>query len=203
MIRIGVAGSGSGSNFQAILDAIEEDGLPVEVACVISDHADAGILVKARRAGIPAHFVSPAPYRTKLDGEAEQQAIRMFQEAGAECIVLAGFMLMIKSGLLRAFPHRVLNIHPSLLPAFPGLEAWKQAVDYGAKVSGCTVHFVDEGMDTGPIIVQKAVPVLPGDTPGDLHTRILEQEHIAYPEALRWLAEGQLTLDGRRVQTPG
>lgn len=199
MIRLGVAGSGSGSNFQAILDAIERDGLPVEVAVVLADVEDAGILDRARRAGIPAHYIDCAPYRTKLDGAAQDRAIAMFQDAGADTIALAGFMRMVKPGLLRAFPHRVLNIHPSLLPAFPGLEAWTQAVDYGARISGCTVHFVDEGMDTGPIILQKAVPVLPADTPETLHLRILEQEHIAYPEALRLLAEGRLRVEGRRV----
>ena len=118
---------------------------------------------------------------------------------GADTVALAGFMRIIKGGLLAAFPNRIINIHPSLLPAFPGLESWKQALDYGAKYSGCTVHFVDGGMDTGPIILQRAVPILDDDTPATLHARIQEQEHAAYPQALQLLAEGRLQVQGRRV----
>lgn len=198
-MKLGILGSGGGSNCQSILDAIADGRLRAEVACVLSDVPDAHILTRAAKAGLPALHLDCAPYKTKLDGEAEARAISILRDHGANTIALAGFMRMVKPGLLNAFPGRVLNIHPSLLPAFPGLAAWKQAVDYGAKVSGCTVHFVDAGMDTGPIILQKTVPVLDADTPEDLHRRILEQEHIAYPEALNELAQERLTLDGRRV----
>jgi phosphoribosylglycinamide formyltransferase 1 len=199
-LRIAVLGSGKGSNCQSILDAIERGALRAQVVLVVSDVADAFILERARRLGIPAQPISAAPFKTKLDGEAQQRYIEALRAHGAEVIALAGFMRMLKPGLLAAFPRRVLNIHPSLLPAFPGMESWKQALDYGAKVAGCTVHFVDEGMDTGPIIVQKAVPVLNDDTPEALHARIQVEEHKAYPEALQLLAEGRLEVAGRRVR---
>jgi phosphoribosylglycinamide formyltransferase-1 len=198
-LLLGVLGSGQGSNLQSILDAIQAATLNVRVVCVISDVPGARILARARQAGIPAEHIDCAPFRTKLDGAAEQKAIEEMQRRGAEAIALAGFMRMVKPGLLGAFPGRIINIHPSLLPAFPGLQAWKQAVDYGARVSGCTVHFVDAGMDTGPIILQRAVPVLDGDTPDLLHARIQVQEHLAYPEALRWLAADRIRINGRRV----
>lgn len=197
--NLGVLGSGAGSNLQAILDAIASGSLPVRVTCVLSDAPDAFILERARRAGIPAFAIDCAPFRTKLDGAAEQRVIQILREHDARAVALAGFMRMVKPGLLAAFPNRVLNIHPALLPAFPGLKAWEQALAYGARLSGCTVHFVDAGMDTGPIILQRAVPVLDGDTPTSLHARIQEQERIAYPEALRLLAHGRLRIDGRRV----
>ena len=200
-LPIGVLGSGQGSNLQSILDAIQTGTLNVRVACVISDVPGARILNRARQAGIPAEHVDCAPFRTKLDGEAEQRVIEEMKRRGVEVIALAGFMRMVKPGLLGAFPGRIINIHPSLLPAFPGLQAWKQAVDYGAKVSGCTVHFVDAGMDTGPVILQRSVPVLDGDTPDSLHARIQEQEHVAYPEALGLLAASRLRVTGRRVIT--
>lgn len=193
-LLLGVLGSGRGSNMQSILDAIEAGILPARVACVISDVADAFILERARASGVPAFHVDAAPFKTKLDGAAEQQVLALLRQHGVDTVALAGFMRMVKPGLLRAFPGRVLNIHPSLLPAFPGLAAWRQAVEQGARESGCTVHFVDEGMDTGPIILQRRVPVLPDDTPDALHARIQEQEHLAYPEALRLLAEGRLAV---------
>jgi len=199
MLSIAVFGSGKGSNAQSIIDAIQAGELDAKIVCVISDVEDAYILERAKENGIPAVYLDCAPFKTKLDGEAEQKAIAILKEHGADFIVLAGFMRMIKKGLIQAFPHRIVNIHPALLPAFPGLESWKQALDYGAKVAGCTVHFVDEGMDTGPIIVQKAVPVENNDTPESLHARIQVQEHIAYPEALRYIAEGRVKVDGRRV----
>ena len=149
--------------------------------------------------GIHAQFVSAAPFKTKLDGDAEKKFVEILRHHGADVIVLAGFMRVVKKGLLDAFPGKVINIHPSLLPAFPGLEAWKQALEYGAKVAGCTVHIVDAGVDTGPIIVQKSVPVLSDDTPEALHARIQEQEHIAYPEALAMIGAGSLRRDGRRI----
>lgn len=199
LLTLGVLGSGRGSNLQSILDAIAAGALPARVACVIADYEDAFILERARRAGIPAFTVDGAPFKTKLDGAAEQRVIDLLRQHGVNTVVLAGFMRMVKRGLLDAFPQRVLNIHPSLLPAFPGLRAWQQALDYGAKVTGCTVHFVDAGMDTGPIILQKTVPVRDDDSPETLHARIQEQEHLAYPEALRRLAGGRLRVDGRRV----
>lgn len=199
MLTIGVLGSGMGSNLQSIVEAIGSGKLEARVACVISDVPGAMILNRARKAGIPAEHVDPSPFRTKLDGKAEQDVIAELQRRGVNLVVLAGFMRMIKQGLLSAFPSRIVNIHPALLPAFPGLEAWRQAIDYGAKISGCTVHFVDAGMDTGPIILQRAVPVLDGDTPDTLHARIQEAEHVAYPEALQLIAQGRVRLNGRRV----
>jgi phosphoribosylglycinamide formyltransferase-1 len=184
-LKIAVLGSGSGSNCQSIIDAINDKTLNAEIVCVISDVADAAILDRARRHNIPAEYISGAPYKTKIDGEAEQKYIECIKSYKADIVVLAGFMRIIKKGLLHEFQGHIINIHPSLLPAFPGLYAWKQALEYGTKVAGCTVHFVDEGTDTGPIIVQKTVPVLPDDTPESLHARIQIQEHIAYPEALR------------------
>lgn len=184
---------------QSILDAIAAGTLAAEMACVIADVPDAKILERARRHGISAHYIDPAPFKTKLDGAAETRAISLLREHGVNTVVLAGFMRMVKSGLLNAFPQRVLNIHPALLPAYPGLRAWEQALANGAKVTGCTVHFVDAGMDTGPIIIQRVVPVQSGDTPATLHARIQVQEHEAYPEALRLLAAGRLRVAGRCV----
>lgn len=200
-LRVAVLGSGKGSNCQSIIDAIEAGTLNAVIACVISDVEDAYILDRARAHGIPARFISAAPFKTKLDGEAEQEYLRMLKEHDVEVVALAGFMRMIKQGLLTAFAGRLINIHPSLLPAFPGMESWKQALVYGVKIAGCTVHFVDAGMDTGPIIVQRTVPVLDDDTPESLHARMQVQEHIAYPEALALIADGKATIDGRLVRT--
>jgi len=183
-INIGVLGSGKGSNFQAIAGAIQAGALNARIVCVLSNVPDALILERARSLGIPAEYIDPAPFKTKLDGEAELKLIERLHHYGAELIVLAGFMMIIKSRLLKAYPRRIINIHPSLLPAFPGLEAWQQALNAGAKTTGCTVHYVDEGIDTGSIILQKKVDIKAGDTPKILHARIQEQEHLAYPEAL-------------------
>lgn len=199
-LRIAVLGSGKGSNCQSIFDAIAGGELRAEVACVVSDVANAGILDRARRHNVPAIFCDAAPFRTKLDGAGEAACIRILREHRADCVVLAGFMRIVKKGLLDAFPNRIMNIHPALLPAFPGVESWRQALEYGAKVAGCTVHLVDSGTDTGPIIVQRAVPVADDDTPETLHARIQVEEHKAYPEALRLLSEGRLHLDGRRIR---
>lgn len=193
-MRLAVLGSGKGSNFQAILDAVRTGALDMEIVCVIADVENAFILDRARHAGIPAFYISAAPYKTKLDGEAERRYIETLRSHGTELIALAGFMRMLKKGMLGAFPRRILNIHPSLLPAFPGLESWKQALNYGVKITGCTVHFVNEGMDTGPIILQRAVPVLDGDTPESLHARIQIEEHKAYPEALQMITSGRISL---------
>ena len=202
-LKLAVLGSGAGSNMQSIVDAIEAGTLDAEIVCVLADVPDAKILERAARHNIPAQFLSCTPFKTKLEGEAEENYIRVMKEAGADTVVLAGFMRIVKPGLLAAFPNRVLNIHPALLPAFPGLHSWKQALDYGCRVAGCTVHFVDAGTDSGPIIVQRCVPVEPGDTPETLHARIQVQEHLAYPEALRLLAAGRLTINGRRVLIDG
>ena len=202
-LAVAILGSGKGTNAQAIIDAIQAGRLNARVVCVLSDVENAFILERARRHGIPAEYVSGAPFKTKLEGDAEQQYLAALRRYGADVIALAGFMRIIKQGLLSAFPHRILNIHPALLPAFPGMESWKQALDYGAKVAGCTVHFVDEGTDSGPIILQKVVPVLDADTPETLHARIQEQEHTAFPEALQWLAEQRVRVEGRRVRLLG
>ena len=198
-LRLAVLGSGAGTNMQSILDAIAAGNLDAEVVLVLADVEGAPILERARRHNIPARFLSAAPYKTKLEGLAEDAYIQAIREAGADTVVLAGFMRIVKPALLAAFPGRVLNIHPALLPAFPGLHSWKQALDHGCKVAGCTVHFVDAGTDSGPIIVQRAVPILEDDTPETLHARIQVQEHLAYPEALRLLAAGRLAIQGRRV----
>jgi phosphoribosylglycinamide formyltransferase-1 len=199
MLKIGVLGSGSGSNMQSIVDAIAAGTLDARVVCVLSDVAGAGILARAERQGIPCQYIDPAPFKTKLEGVAEQRAIDVLRAFGADTVVLAGFMRVVKPALLKAFPLRVLNIHPALLPAFPGLAAWRQALAYGAKVTGCTVHFVDEGIDSGPILVQRCVPVLDDDTAESLQARIQVEEHQAYPEALRRVASGRLSIEGRRV----
>ena len=199
-LKLGVLGSGAGSNMQSIVDAIAAKELDAEIRLVMADFPDAKILDRARRHGIPAAYLDCSPWKTKLEGEAEDRCIAMLREAGCDTVVLAGFMRIVKPGLLRAFPMRVLNIHPALLPAFPGVHGWTQALEYGCKVAGVTVHFVDAGTDTGPIIVQKSVPVMEDDTPETLHARIQVQEHLAFPEALRLLAAGRLRVEGRRVR---
>ena len=188
MLNLAVLGSGSGSNYQAIAEAIEAGSLNARIACVISDVEDAFILERARRFGHPAFYVDCAPFKTKLDGEAERRTIELIKQHGGDFIALAGFMRIIKPGLLSAFAGRIINIHPSLLPAFPGLEAGRQALEAGVKETGCTVHFVDGGIDTGPIICQRKVTVLPDDTVETLMTRIHAQEHIAYSAALRTIS---------------
>ena len=199
-LKIGVLGSGSGSNMQSIVDEIEAGRLDAEVRVVLADVPDAKILDRAKRHGIPCQYLDCAPWKTKLEGPAEDRCIEILKDAGVDTVVLAGFMRIVKPKLLAAFPNRVLNIHPALLPAFPGVHSWTQALDYGCKVAGVTVHFVDGGTDTGPIIVQKAVPVLEDDTPETLHARIQVEEHKAFPEALALLAAGRLSVQGRRVR---
>ena len=199
-LKLGVLGSGAGSNMQSIVDAIAAGTLDAEMRLVLADVPDAKILDRARRHSIPCQFLDCSPWKTKLEGAAEDECIRLLREAGVDTVVLAGFMRIVKHGLLAAFPNRVVNIHPALLPAFPGVHSWAQALDYGCKVAGVTVHFVDAGTDTGPILVQRAVPVMEDDTPDTLHARIQVQEHIAYPEALRIIASGAYEIDGRRVR---
>ncbi len=199
-LKLGVLGSGSGSNMQSIVDAIGAGALDAEIRLVLADFPDARILERAARHGIPHQYLDCAPWKTKLEGPAEDRCIELLKAAGVDTVVLAGFMRIVKPKLLAAFPDRVLNIHPALLPAFPGVHGWTQALDYGCKVAGVTVHFVDAGTDSGPILVQRAVPVLEDDTPESLHARIQVQEHSAYPEALRILASGKYRIDGRRVR---
>jgi phosphoribosylglycinamide formyltransferase-1 len=197
--RLGVLGSGKGSNFVAIADAIAAGKVPAHVALVLSDVENAGILEHARKGNLPARFISPGKYRTKLDEEAEPAYVAALQKAKVDLIVLAGFMRVLKGDFLRAFEGRIVNIHPSLLPSFPGLEAWKQALDHGVKVTGCTVHFVDAGVDCGPIIGQQTVPVLDQDTPESLHQRIHAAEHELYPKCVAAIARGEISVQGRRV----
>ena len=199
-LKIAILGSGKGSNAQAIFDAIASGRLNARIVCVLSDIENAYILERARQQGLTAEFVSAAPFKTKLDGVAEACYIDVLRRYGAEVVVLAGFMRIIKGGMLAAFPNRIINLHPALLPAFPGMESWAQALAYGAKVAGCTVHFVDSGTDTGPIILQKVVPILDDDTSESLHERIQVQEHMALPEALELMATGRLKVEGRRVR---
>ena len=183
----------------AIAEACRVGAVPGEVAIVLSDAAGAGILTRATERGIRAEFIPPGKFRTKLDEEAEHAYIAALQQAQVDWIVLAGFMRILKGDFLRAFLERVVNIHPALLPSFPGLEAWKQALDYGVKVTGCTVHFVDQGIDTGPILAQQTVPVLDDDTPATLHERIQQAERVLYPTTIAALLRGEIQVQGRRT----
>ena len=188
-LKIGVIGSGKGSNFKAIQDAIESGKLQAETRIVLSDVEDAGILKLARGYSVGALYVPPGKFKTKLEPEIEKQIAELLKYKGVELVVLAGYMRMIKSPLLDAFPGKIINIHPSLLPKYPGIEAWKQALDAGEKKTGCTVHYVDEGMDTGEIIAQREVPILHGDTAKTLHARIQVAEHELYPEVMQRFCE--------------
>jgi phosphoribosylglycinamide formyltransferase 1 len=200
MIRIGVLISGSGTNLQAIVDACRDGRIPGRVITVIADRADAFGLVRAKEAGIEAVCLDPAAFPTRT---AHNEAMaRLLQERQVDLVCLAGYMRLLKKVFLDAFAGRVLNVHPSLLPAFPGLEAQRQALEYGVKVAGCTVHLVTEGMDEGPIVLQAAVPVEEGDTVESLRQRIQQAEHRIYPEAVRLFAEGRLRFEGRRVRIP-
>ena len=197
---IGVLGSGNGSNCEAILQACDRGQIPGRVAVVVSDLADAFILERARKRGIPAYFVGPSRFKTKLEPELETQMVSILREAGVELVALAGYMRVVKTPLLTAFAGKMLNVHPSLLPSFPGLHAWEQALNFGVRVTGCTVHFVNEGVDAGPVVLQQAVPVLASDTPATLHQRIQVAEHALLPEAIRLFALGKLQIDGQKVK---
>ena len=194
---LGVLVSGRGSNLQAIIDAIESGELCAEIAIVISNVQDAYALKRASKHGIKTSFVDYKKYRSREDYERE--VIRILNENNVELVVLAGYMLVLTPLFIDAFKMRIVNIHPALLPAFPGLHVQKKAIDYGVKYSGCTVHFVDTGVDTGPIIKQAVVPVLDDDTEESLSERILEQEHKIYVEALKLIAEDKIQIVGRRV----
>jgi len=183
-LGLGILGSGKGSNCRAILERIRSGALPAEARVVISDVFDAPILDIAREFSVPNAYLQPGHFRTRLEPQAEMEFVRMLRAVGVELVILAGFMRVLKSPMLDAFPKRILNIHPSLLPKFPGLEAWKQALAAGDKVTGCTVHYVDEKIDHGDIIGQREVPILPDDTPESLHARIQVAEHELYPEVI-------------------
>jgi len=197
VVKLGVLVSGNGTNLQAIIDRIEAGNLSAHVACVISNKSEAFALERARKHAIPAIHL---PYKGFDGREAyDTELVKILRENDVELVVLAGFMRILTPVIIDSFPNRIMNIHPALLPAFPGLDAQKQALDYGVKVSGCTVHFVDAGCDTGPIILQSVVPVLEGDTEEALSQRIHIEEHRSYPEAVRLYTEGRLKVQGRRV----
>lgn len=197
LLKIGVLASGNGSNLQAIIDRIEAGAIRARIACVIANKSDAFALDRAKRHGIPAFFLD---HRAFAGREAYDAAlVETLRGHDVRLVVLAGFMRIITPVLLEAFPLSIMNIHPALLPSFPGLHAQKQALQYGAKISGCTVHFVDEGTDTGPIIIQTAVPVADDDTEETLAARIQIEEHRTYPEAVRLFVEGRLQVAGRKV----
>jgi len=200
-LSIGVLASGRGSNFQAIIDSIESGYLPAAASVLITDNPDAYAIKRAENHNIEALVVKPGDYP---DRNAYYSDIAdKLQKRNVELVVLAGFMRVVGKALIDRFPNRVMNIHPALLPSFPGLHGQKQAVDYGVKLSGCTVHFVDEGVDTGPIIIQAAVPVYHDDTEDTLSSRILRQEHRIFPYAIKLFAEGRISVAGRKVIITG
>jgi phosphoribosylglycinamide formyltransferase-1 len=197
-LRLGVLASGSGSNLQAILDRCADGSIPARVAVVVGNIPGAKALERAQAAGVPGVLL---PHKGAASREAyDEQLVQTLRQHQVELVCLAGFMRLLTPGFLSAFQNRIINIHPSLLPSFPGLHAVRQAVNAGVRVSGCTVHIVDEGTDTGPILVQAAVPVLDGDTEETLGARILKQEHRAYPRAISLWAQGRIRLEGRRVK---
>jgi len=196
MNNLGILLSGRGSNFEAVADNIASGRLDASLAVVISNRADAPGIESARRRGLNALVI---PSKGKVREEHDREVVAALREHQVYFVCLAGYMRLLSPWFVQQFPNRILNIHPSLLPAFPGLDAQKQAFDYGAKITGCTVHFVDENLDHGAIILQKAVPVLDSDDAHTLAARILEQEHVAYSEAIRIVLEGKFRIDGRRI----
>jgi phosphoribosylglycinamide formyltransferase-1 len=184
LVPLGILGSGKGSNCRAILKSIKNGALAAEVRVVISDVFDAPILDIAREFSVPNAYLSPGGFRTRLEPQAEVNLVQMLRDAGVELVALAGFMRVLKAPMLNAFPRRIVNIHPSLLPKFPGLEAWKQALEAGEMLTGCTVHYVDEEIDHGDVIAQREVPILADDTPQRLHARIQIAEHELYPAVI-------------------
>jgi len=196
-MRLAILLSGRGSNFAAIHDAIVRGDLDAEIVCVLANRANAAGIERARILGLPAHVVDHRAFANREGHESE--VLSILDEARPDFIALAGYMRLLSPAFIAAYPMRIVNIHPSLLPAFPGVDAQAQAIAYGVKISGCTVHFVDENLDSGPIIVQRAVPVNANDDVASLSARILAEEHLAYREALRKLAEGRYRIEGRRV----
>lgn len=195
---LGILASGRGTNAQAIIDAIDNGQLAAKIAIIITDNSTAAVLERAVIHHIPAFCIERSNFGTRADFEAA--LVAKLVEYKVDLVVLAGFMRLLSSKFIQHFAGRVMNIHPALLPAFPGLDAQQQAIDYGAKVSGCTVHFVDEGMDTGPVILQQSVPVRDDDTVDTLAARILAVEHQLYPQAIKLFCENKLSLAGRRVK---
>jgi phosphoribosylglycinamide formyltransferase-1 len=195
-VRLGILISGRGSNFEAIANSIARKKLDAEIAIVISNRANAPGLDIARKRGIPLRVIASAGVERDAY---DKLLIEELQTHQADLVCLAGFMRLLSASVIRAFPNRVLNIHPSLLPAFTGLDAQRQALEYGVRITGCTVHFVDEFLDSGPIIIQSAVPVLDGDSVESLSARILVQEHLIYSKAIGYIADGRITVEGRRV----
>lgn len=204
-LRVAVLASGRGSNLQAVIDAIEAGQVHATIVAVISNKKDAAALERARKHGLPDLFVDPKPFAGRPDSrEAYDLALlEVLERHNVELVLLAGYMKIVTAVLVNAYANRMMNIHPSLLPSFPGLEVQKKAIEWGCKLAGCTVHFVTEGVDEGPIILQAAVPILDGDTPDTLAARILVQEHRIYPRAVQLFSEGRLQVDGRRVRIDG
>lgn len=204
-LRVAVLASGRGSNLQAVIDAIEAREVHATIVVVISNKKDAAALERARKHGLPDLFVDPKPFAGRPDSrEAYDGALlEILEKHNIELVLLAGYMKIVTAVLVNAYANRMMNIHPSLLPSFPGLEVQKKAIEWGCKLAGCTVHFVTEGVDEGPIILQAAVPILAGDTSDTLAARILVQEHKIYPRAVQLFAEGRLQVDGRRVRIDG
>ena len=188
-LALGILGSGKGSNCRAILEQISAGKLNAEARLVVADVFNAGILDIAREFGVPNVYLPPGHFRTRLEPNVEMELVKLLRDSGVELVVLAGFMRVLKEPMLTAFPRRIINLHPSLLPKFPGVEAWKQALEAGEKVTGCTVHYVDAGIDSGEIIAQRKVPVMPNDTPESLHARIQVAERALYPEVIARFSE--------------
>ncbi len=200
-LRVAVLASGRGSNLQAIIDAIEAGRVQAQIVVVISNKKDAGALERARKHGLKDVFVDPKPFAGQLDSREtyDRALLEVLQQHEVDLVLLAGYMKIVTAVLVNAYVNRMMNIHPSLLPSFPGLDVQKKAIDWGCKLAGCTVHFVTEGVDEGPIIIQAAVPIFNEDTPETLAARILVQEHRIYPRAVQLFSEGRLRVEGRRV----
>jgi len=201
ILRIGVLASGRGSNFQSIIDEIESKRLNAEIALLITDNPKAFSIERAKKHGIEYLVIRPKEFRSK--DTFFMKIVEELKKRDVSLVVLAGFMRIVEKPLIDAFPNRIMNIHPALLPTFPGLHGQRQTLEYGVKISGCTVHFVDEGVDTGPIIIQAAVPVYQDDTEETLSERILIYEHKIYPEAIRLFSEGRIEIEGRKVRIKG
>ena len=204
-LRVAVLASGRGSNLQAVIDAIETGQLQAKIVAVVSNKKDAVALERARKHGLPDVFVDPKPFAGRPDSREayDRELLAVLNKYDVELVLLAGYMKIVTGVLVNAYANRMMNIHPSLLPSFPGLDVQKKAIEWGCKLAGCTVHFVTEGVDEGPIILQAAVPILGDDSPDSLAARILVQEHRLYPRAVQLFAEGRLRVDGRRVLIDG
>ncbi len=197
LLKLGILISGNGSNLQSIIDHIEKGSLKATIKIVISNNPDAYGITRAKKDGIPVVVLKNGDFKNKEDFDLE--LIRILKNNSVDLVILAGFMRIITSTFLKAFPQKIMNIHPALLPSFPGIHGQKQALEYGVKLSGCTVHFVDEGVDTGPIIIQSAVQVFDDDTEETLAARILKEEHRIYPLAIQFFAEGKIEIKGRKI----